>query len=220
MVGGILLTGGASRRMGRDKATIEVDGTILAVRSASLLSRVTDLAVEVGDGVSGLASVREVPRGSGPLAACAAGHAELLRRGLDPAAPCLVIACDLPRLSQEVLEKLGQWPGSGSVMPVIDGFAQPLCARWSARDLRAAVRLLAAGVRSLRDLPDRAAATLLDEVQWGSQRVAFADVDNPEDFAIMGLGPLLTAPATECDIGSGDDVLGSVSCDGRQTPLE
>ena len=55
---GILLTGGASRRMGTDKATIVVGGETLARRTARLLSAVCDPAVEVGPGASDLPAVR------------------------------------------------------------------------------------------------------------------------------------------------------------------
>jgi molybdopterin-guanine dinucleotide biosynthesis protein A len=45
----LLLTGGASRRMGSDKATIlDGDGQPLAVRTANLLAAVADPVLEVG----------------------------------------------------------------------------------------------------------------------------------------------------------------------------
>ncbi|MGH8979592.1 MAG: molybdenum cofactor guanylyltransferase, partial [Acidimicrobiales bacterium] len=56
---GILLTGGASTRMGRDKSSLEVGGISLARRSAEVLATSTDVAIEVGPGHSGLPSVTE-----------------------------------------------------------------------------------------------------------------------------------------------------------------
>src|ERR1700736_1061525 len=73
----LLLTGGTSRRMGRDKATLPVNGTPLAERTATLLAQVADPVVEVGPGWTGLVAVREEPAGQGPLAAMAAGWAYL-----------------------------------------------------------------------------------------------------------------------------------------------
>src|SRR5438132_14472 len=78
---GLLLTGGASRRMGTDKALIEVDGQRLAERAAAVLAAVADPVVEVGPGWSPLPAVREDPPGSGPLAAVSTGAAALRRRG-------------------------------------------------------------------------------------------------------------------------------------------
>src|SRR6185436_50765 len=71
----ILLTGGRSRRLGVDKATLVVDGESLARRAARRLAVVCDPVIETGDGVSGLRAVREEPAGAGPLAALAAAGA-------------------------------------------------------------------------------------------------------------------------------------------------
>ena len=48
---GILLTGGRSRRLGVDKATLVLDGETLAQRAARRLGAVYDPVVEAGDGV-------------------------------------------------------------------------------------------------------------------------------------------------------------------------
>jgi len=97
-------------------------------------------------------------------------------------APCLVVACDLPRLTRSVLDTLATWPSAGSILPVIGGMAQPLCARWSWEDLANAASAFHSGSRSLRQFPNRARATMLDESIWGAQRDAFVDVDCPQDL--------------------------------------
>lgn len=173
--------------MGRDKASLRIDGSTLAERSARLLSSVADLTVEVGEGVSELISVLEEPRGEGPLAAIIAGHRELIRIGLDLSAPCLVLACDLPLLDAWVLEKIANWPGDQSVLPVIDNIAQPLCARWSPRDLKHAIEAYDRHERSLRSLPDRNHAVLAGEKFWEGRDIAFHDVDAPEDLLKLNL---------------------------------
>ena len=76
----VVLTGGASRRLGRDKATTHVGGRRLVDR---LLAEVpADVPVViVGPSLERLARpvrfVREDPPGSGPLAAIGAGLAEV-----------------------------------------------------------------------------------------------------------------------------------------------
>jgi molybdopterin-guanine dinucleotide biosynthesis protein A len=187
MLGGILLTGGTSSRMGRDKATLAIDGVTLAARSAELLEPLVALAVEVGDGVSRLSAIREVPAGAGPLSAILAGYAELRRLGLDRGAACLILACDLPWISASVLARLAAWPGDQSVLPIIDAKAQPLCARWSSQDLAAATAAFASGEQSLRRFPDRRRAILADEKIWGDESAAFTDVDSPEDLRRLNL---------------------------------
>lgn len=186
-LGGILLTGGASSRMGRDKALLRVAGEPNARRIAGLLSRVAHPVVEVGPAVSGLASVREEPAGGGPLVAVASGGRAL--RALGHTGAALVLACDLPCVDEAVLAFLAGRPGSGSVIPVVGGQAQPLCARWSAVDLAVAGALAAAGERALRALPWDADTDRPDESAWSAVTDArsFADVDTPADLAGLGL---------------------------------
>jgi molybdopterin-guanine dinucleotide biosynthesis protein A len=86
-----------------------------------------------------------------------------------------------------VLRRLAATPGDASVLPVIDGTAQPLCARWSAEDLDAAAVGFAAGERSLRRHPRRRTAILLDETDWGDEAAGLRDADTPADLASIGI---------------------------------
>ncbi|MHB1969214.1 MAG: molybdenum cofactor guanylyltransferase [Acidimicrobiales bacterium] len=186
-VAALLLTGGASSRLGRPKAALEVEGTPLAARVARVLSDVCPLVLEVGPGYSGCESVLEDPAGEGPLGALAAGWAALGARGHE--GPTLAVACDLPQLSVDLVRLIAQWPTPGSVVPVVAGRAQPLLARWSNEALTASVALHAAGERSLRGLLALADVTRIDESDWGrvATALAFADVDTPEDAIRLGL---------------------------------
>lgn len=188
-VAAMLLTGGASRRMGLDKAQIIVAGTTLAVRTAALLSRVVITAIEVGTGVSGLPVTREDPEGEGPLAAIVQGRRALRDAGHTGAA--LVLACDLPLLSERLLRFLVDVESLGSVVPVVGGRAQPLCARWCRDDLDRSEELLSQGVRSLQHLMTQPYVTLLDESAWRCVATAeqFCDVDSPDDLQRFGLSP-------------------------------
>lgn len=173
--------------MGFDKASMTVDGEPCAARLARLLRDVSSMAVEVGPGVSGLPAVHEDPPGSGPLVALAAGAAALRARGHGYSA--LVLACDLPLVTGDVLRALAGWAGDGSVVPVVGGRAQPLCARWSAEDLVVSAELAATGHRSLRPLLERPDVTLVEEDDWPAavDRRVFADADTPEDLERLGL---------------------------------
>jgi len=186
-VAGILLTGGASRRFGRDKSLFEIDGETLATRTARLLQRVAAPVIEVGPGVSGCPSVVEVPRGGGPLAAVAAGNEELRARGSQGDA--LVIACDMPLLSEPLLRLLAEFSPPGTVIPVVCGQPQPLCARWGAGDMARCRDLLAAGARSLRHLATQPSSVLIDESVWGgvADEWSFADLDHPQDVTRLGI---------------------------------
>jgi molybdenum cofactor guanylyltransferase len=188
-VAAILLTGGASRRMGFDKALLPVEGTPNAVRLGIVLKTVAAPVVEVGPGVSGLPSVLETPAGAGPLVAICAGGRQL--RSLGHQGPVLVLACDLPFMNSEVLAELGAWPGDGSVVPLVAGRAQPLCARFSEDDMAAVEAFVQAGERSMRSLLARPGIAFPGESEWAAPeaRRAFADVDSPADLKALGLPP-------------------------------
>ena len=121
----LVLTGGASRRLGQDKATTYVGGRRLVDR---LLAEVpVDVPVViVGPTLDGLARpvtfVREDPPGSGPLAGVGAGLAEV-------GTPYVgVIAADMPFALPVVADTLMQFrattseaPDSGRVMDLVHG---------------------------------------------------------------------------------------------------
>ena len=185
--GGLLLTGGASRRLGVDKAELRRGGERLADRGARLLAAVCDPALEVGPGVSPLPAVREDPPGGGPLAAVAAGRAALRARRAEQ--PVLVLAVDLPFVDGPLLNWLADHPAPGAVVPRVDGIAQPLCARYRAADLDVASRLCVDGHAALRDLLAAIPVTYVDETAWSAVTGpdAFADVDTPDAVTRAGL---------------------------------
>jgi molybdopterin-guanine dinucleotide biosynthesis protein A len=181
--GGVLLTGGASRRMATDKAAIVWKGETLAARAARVLRSVCDPVVEVGSGASGLPFVREDPPGSGPLAALVAGA-----RALGGHAPIVLLACDLPFVDAPVLQLLAEWPGAPTVIPSVDGRLQYVCARYGRDALARAQAALLEGEFALRALT----AGEYDELgagEWGAvaSSETFSDVDTPEDVLRLGL---------------------------------
>src|SRR2546426_3800454 len=118
---GLVLAGGASRRMGRDKAQILFGSEPLVVRAVRTLARVcTDVVVASGDGHRldhlGVTQVADAMPGAGPLAGIAAGL-ESARHDL-----VAVIAVDMPAASPAVLTLLaGLWRGEAAVVPVVAG---------------------------------------------------------------------------------------------------
>ncbi len=187
MPAGLLLTGGASARLGAPKAELRRDGERLADRAARLLVAVCAPALEVGPGASPLPAVREDPPGGGPLAAVAAGAAALRAGGVD--APVLVLAVDLPFVDEALLRWLAETPAPGTLVPRVGGAPQSLCARYDADDLDTAAALLAGGESSMRALLAAVDVTYADEDQWGSAVPpdAFTDVDTPDAVARAGL---------------------------------
>jgi molybdopterin-guanine dinucleotide biosynthesis protein A len=181
-VAGLLLTGGASRRMGSDKARLLVGGRTLAQRAAEALAAVCHPVLEVGPGHSGLSAVREDPPGSGPLAALGAGWTALKAAG--HRGPVLVLAVDMPFVGQDLLRFLAHRPGRPTAVPRHEGRAQPLCARFGVEALEKVDGLLAAGDRSMRALLEVAEVSWVDRQEWEplGGPDAFTDLDEPADL--------------------------------------
>jgi molybdopterin-guanine dinucleotide biosynthesis protein A len=101
----------------------------------------------------------------------------------------VVLACDLPLISGPVLRLLASHGSPGSVVPVVDGRPQPLCARFSVAALQHGARSAAAGWRSLAPLLDHGDVVWLEESDWAgvADRRSFTDVDTPADLARLGL---------------------------------
>ena len=183
----LVLTGGSSRRLGRDKATTHVGGRRLVDR---VLAGVPDEVpvVIVGpplERVSGHVSfAREDPAGSGPLAGIGAGLAIV-------STPLVgVVAADMPFALPVVAEALARLADPGSdtagngvaaIVPVDpSGHRQLLCAAYRAEALRVAL----ADLGPLTGLPVRAVQQGLDVMEWSVPAAALADVDTEEQLAV------------------------------------
>jgi molybdopterin-guanine dinucleotide biosynthesis protein A len=199
-VAGLLLTGGSSRRMGHDKATLVIDGEPSARRLGALLAGVVEPALEVGPQCSGLAAIVEERPGEGPLAALAAGWSALARAGHDGSV--VVLACDLPLVTSAFIRWLAQYPGGRSIVPLVEGRLQPLCARWSALDLRRSVEQARRGARSFRQLLDEMAPVTVGPRDWEGVALpsVLADADTPDDLERLGLSWRPGGPAGEAGI--------------------
>jgi molybdopterin-guanine dinucleotide biosynthesis protein A len=99
---GVVLAGGASRRMGSDKALLTVDGETLAARAARRLLAVCPHVVVADGGRGLLPALPSVP--DGPGAGPAAGILGAARAC--PGQPLLVLACDLPAVPSDLLAEL------------------------------------------------------------------------------------------------------------------
>ncbi|MBK5287224.1 MAG: molybdenum cofactor guanylyltransferase [Acidimicrobiia bacterium] len=182
-LGGVLLTGGASVRLGVDKAGLTLDGETLADRALRALGVGCEPLVEVGPGWTSAPSVREEPVGSGPLAGLVAGADAL--RAVGFAGPIVLLACDLPWVDPALERLIAASPGVTAVPVDEHGRLQFVCARYSESALDRARTLLGAGERSLHGLvsglgPDVAE---LRDFPPGT----FADIDVPADARRAGI---------------------------------
>lgn len=145
---GVVLAGGESRRLGRDKASLSFAGEPLVERAAKKLAAVTGTVVIADRGrryLAGFRSLEDGP-GAGPAAGLLGAAAELPERSL------LALACDLPLVPPALLEVLAAEAGCDWVVPETARGLEPLCARYSPRALARLAARAAAGDYALHDL--------------------------------------------------------------------
>jgi molybdenum cofactor guanylyltransferase len=154
-IGGFVLAGGESVRMGRNKALLELGGEPLIVRVAQLVEEVlgaAGAATVVGWPEAyaplGLRAIPDDWPGAGPLG----GIATALRAS--ESHWNLIVACDLPYLTKEWLEYLIQRAlasEADALLPMNDAGAEPLCAMYN-KSAEAAIWLaLDRGTRKVTD---------------------------------------------------------------------
>lgn len=149
-VSAALLLGGASERMGSDKARLELAGAPAAVRLAERLAFVCEEVLLVGGEPPEGAPGRRVPDPEGPRCAL---------RGLVGALEAaqeervLVLATDLFGVTPELLLALIAAPEADVVAPRTERGPEPLCALYRREPaLREARTRLAAGQLALHEL--------------------------------------------------------------------
>jgi molybdopterin-guanine dinucleotide biosynthesis protein A len=183
----IVLAGGRSSRMGgRHKPAIPVGGVAMVARAVAALRDAGAEPLVVGEahGVPpGVPVVREHPRFSGPLAAVAAGVAELAPA---PGGVVLLLGGDMPFVTPHTLRALAAAALGGSAGVAVaedaDGRAQPLCAAWTDAALRE--RLAALGDPA--DRPLRALYEGAEPIRIPIPAREAMDVDSPDDLRAAG----------------------------------
>jgi molybdopterin-guanine dinucleotide biosynthesis protein A len=178
----IVLAGGRSRRLGGiDKPSLLVGGRSLldTALAACTGARVT---VVVGPQRATVRDVRwtlESPPGSGPLAALAAGIAEL--GTADASGVVVVLAADLPSVDAHVVSRLlaaAEAGVDGAVVVDGTGQVQPLLAAYRRPALDRALR-------AVHDPRNRPVRGILDQLRLVEvvDAGAAADIDTPDDLA-------------------------------------
>lgn len=124
-VTGALLLGGASKRMGHDKAHLPRAGSVWSTRAAQLLDRLFTQVLLVGGEPEPEAPGTRVADGTGPPCALRGMVAALEAAASERV---VILATDLPLLEPDLLLALTAWPAADAVVPVDARGDQPLCA--------------------------------------------------------------------------------------------
>src|SRR4051794_2243050 len=136
---GVLLAGGRGRRLGGDKASVNLAGRPLAQWSLDALGAVLDevvVACRLDTQIPPLVGVKEAwvePEGArGPLVGLVSALREARGR------PIIACSVSLPLVTPAAVRALVQadLDGRPGAVPIVDGRLEPLLARWQPEALR------------------------------------------------------------------------------------
>lgn len=195
---GVVQAGGKSRRMGRDKALLELGGQTLLARAVATLRRITPDVLVVGPPARQhhAAGARVVPDAypeSGPLGGIATA---LLAAAT---ARVAVVACDMPFLNAELLAYLASLdPDADAVVPRMEGQPEPLHAVYARASLPVMQEQLAAGDLRVANFLARVRVRYVEEPELRAvdpDLRSFFNINTPADLEAAGLalnggGPL------------------------------
>lgn len=177
---GFVLTGGASARMGRDKALLPYGDRTLVEHVAGMVAEAVGSVVLVGTpsryGALGMAAIADTLEPCGPLG----GILTALRASR--AEWNLIVACDMPGITAALLREIleaARRAGAECLVPVsADGRLQPLCAVYHRSAAVKIEEALRQGIRKVRDC-----LGVLRVAQWRvDDRGAFENLNTPGDW--------------------------------------
>jgi len=190
---GFILAGGKSSRMGSDKALLEFGGITILQRTADLaaplVSRVSLItsspaASEVASPYAQLKLPLIGDRwpGAGPLGGITTA---LLSASADL---CLILACDLPHLTQDWLAFLldrSAKSGADAVVPETAKGLEPLCAVYRASRSATLAAALDGGVRKVTDALAALKISKIPESEWrpfSQDGLLFHNMNTRQDY--------------------------------------
>ncbi len=180
---GLLLAGGRSTRMGRDKAALAYDGRPQLERAMALLQRhvvrafVSVRAEQAAEPLRArYAQIADSHEGIGPVAGLLAAQQR------HPDVAWLVLACDLPLLDAATLAQLVRARAPGRTATAYrsshDGLPEPLCAIYEPHSHAALAAAIAAGRYCPRKFLLSADTQLLDE----PNPRALDNINTPQEY--------------------------------------
>lgn len=187
---GLILAGGRSTRMGRDKALLPVDGQPMLARligamraavagdivvSVSSVERETHYRERLGSAADGVTFVVDRTPEAGPIAGLAAGLAAL------PEGYAYAAACDAPELSKLWVARLLQEAESSGAQ-VVAAHGEPLHALYHTGAARPAEEAIAEDDYRLMSLLRRTGAVLLALTERERAEYGLYNLNTPEQY--------------------------------------
>jgi molybdopterin-guanine dinucleotide biosynthesis protein A len=181
---GIVLAGGASSRMGRDKARLALPG-LPGSLPALAAERLAAVCAEVAVADGGRRLLTRLPwvadgAGRGPAAGILGAASAYPGRRL------LVLACDLPRVPAGLLAELARPSPADWSVPRWAGGVEPLCALYGPAALAALGARVERGLLALHRLAEEELAVRVLEgaelARFGDPEEIFLNLNTPEDW--------------------------------------
>lgn len=172
---GLILAGGGSTRMGRDKALMALDGVTLLDRARAVLREAGAGSVAVAGRSDVEGGFPDLRPGDGPARAAADALLAFADAGHELA---LVMPIDMPLMTASVLEPLTAAASAGAA--AYERHPLPFCARLHAPTLAGAAP------NSMRDLLE--ALSVIWFTAEGLDPRVFTNVNTPEDWAKLTAG--------------------------------
>ena len=187
----VILAGGKSLRMGRDKAFLEMGGQTLLARQIQLVREIGACEIFISGradadySASGCRVLQDKFPDAGPLAG--------IERALDAASSpmLLALAVDLPGMSADWLRGLAARCSENSgVVPRVQGNLEPLAAFYPKAALPLAVSLLNENSNAVKHFAERCAqAALVNFVDVpGDETRVFKNCNSSADLAAIRQG--------------------------------
>ena len=183
---GIVLAGGQSRRLGTDKAFIEIDKVPLIGRVVNQLRPICDDVLIVTNDPGpyrglGLPLVGDIWPGMGPLGGIYSGLLAIRH------SQALVVGCDMPFLDPRLLRfMILLSAGYDAVVPRIGDLLEPLHAVYSRTCLSPIESLLRTGNLRIVDLLSQVQVRYLTESEinlFDPHHLSLFNINTPEDLA-------------------------------------
>jgi molybdopterin-guanine dinucleotide biosynthesis protein A len=182
----VLLAGGASRRMGRDKATLYWKGASLLVHQAGILRQTGAQQLLVSGrteqiSLEGFTLVTDIEAGAGPAAALA----DTWRETNSPV--LIALAIDSPRIPAEYLRELAlaALQQERSIIPMLAGRYEPLAAAWHRSCVSEFFGSAGRSLQSICGMLAKANLITVREVSDGEAQL-FDNINTPDDYERLG----------------------------------
>ena len=185
----IILGGGLSTRLGKDKIQLDIAGESLLTRTVNRLSHISaDIIIVIAQNqeipsATASANVRFITDSQyrkGPLIGLYSG----LKASHDEYS--LVVACDMPFLSTGLLQyMMDNADGFDAVIPMVDGEVEPLHSVYSRNCIRSIETMIQENNLKVRDLLDTINVRYVEQPEidlYDPEHLSWFNINTPADL--------------------------------------